>query len=134
MLAVASRTAHADPGEDAYREGRRLYDLQEWDQAIEKFKLAYKLRADAASLFNIAQAYRLKGDCPQASRTYKAYKRNFPTAPNIANVDKFIEQLEPCANQGAPPKPTDATAIGTSPQPDTHDTTPPVPSTNDPTR
>jgi len=56
-----------DPaGEAAYQEGRRLYDLREWDRAITKFKEAYELRHDAASLFNIAQAYRLKGDCVEA--------------------------------------------------------------------
>lgn len=102
-FAALMRVAHADPAEDAYREGRKLYDLQEWDQAIEKFKIAYKLRSDAASLFNIAQAYRLKGDCPEASRTYKSYKRNFPAAANIDKVDQFIAQLEPCANKPASP-------------------------------
>ena len=86
----------ADAAEVAYQEGRRLYDLQEWDAAIAKFKEAYQVRSDAASLFNIAQSYRLKGDCANASSFYKTYKRNFPTAPNIAKVDKFLTDLETC--------------------------------------
>ncbi len=86
-----------DPAEAAYQEGRRLYDLQEWDNAIAKFKEAYAARSDAASLFNIAQSYRLKGDCAHASSFYKTYKRNFPAAPNMEKVDKFIADLEKCA-------------------------------------
>jgi len=100
---VAAQPAPApapDPaGEAAYQEGRRLYDLREWDRAITKFKEAYELRHDAASLFNIAQAYRLKGDCVEALGFYKTYSRNFPTAQNLEKVHKFITDLEPCASQ-----------------------------------
>ena len=92
--AQGNDTARADA---AYNEGRRLYDLREWDRAIKKFKEAYELRPDAPSLFNIAQSYRLKGDCGEALAFYRTYKRNYPTAPNIAAVDKFITELEPCA-------------------------------------
>lgn len=116
----AHRThAQPDAAEAAYREGRRLYDLHEWDAAIERFKEAYRLRSDPASLFNIAQSYRLKGDCRESSSFYKTYRRNFPTASNIAKVDRFIADLEPCAKatgprQGDPrsgaPKPGDARA------------------------
>jgi len=94
--------AQPDAAEAAYREGRRLYDLHEWDAAIAKFKEAYRLRSDPASLFNIAQSYRLKGDCGEASSFYKTYRRNFPTASNIAKVDKFIADLEPCAKPTVP--------------------------------
>jgi len=89
----------ADAGEAAYQEGRKAYDLREWDKAIEKFKEAYRIRADAPSLFNIAQSYRLKGDCVEAIGFYKTYKRNFASAPNLAAVDKFIAELEPCAKE-----------------------------------
>jgi hypothetical protein len=70
FLAVTSTAALADPAEDAYQRGRSHYDLHEWDQAIAEFKEAYRIRSDAASLFNIAQSYRLKGDCAQAACFY----------------------------------------------------------------
>jgi hypothetical protein len=98
-LAIAQPAPSSDAAETAYKEGRRHYDLREWDQAIAKFKEAYELRSDAASLFNIAQAYRLKGDCVEALGFYKTYKRNFPSAQNLDKVDKFIAELEPCAKQ-----------------------------------
>lgn len=107
VLAFAlTGAAHAqtpNPAADAaLTEGRRLYDLQEWDKAIAKFKEAYALREDAAALFNIAQSYRLKGDCGQAVGFYKTFKRKFPKEKN---VDKFIAEMEACA-KAAPTNPT----------------------------
>lgn len=121
-MMLAAGTAMAQPAPDqaeqAYREGRRHYDLREWDDAIAQFKIAYRLRSDAASLFNIAQSYRLKGDCVSASSFYKTYRRNFPTAPNLAKVDKFITELEPCAKERStppvPPPPGPPPSSGTT--------------------
>ncbi len=104
-VTFAGAIAWADPADVAYEDGRRLYDLRDWDLAIAKFKEAYRLRPDAKSLFNIAQALRLKGDCVEATNFYRTYKRNFPTEPNVGKADKFIEELEPCANKIAKPEP-----------------------------
>lgn len=110
-LALAAGHALAQPSDKnaeadaALDEGRRLYDLREWDQAIAKFKEAYRLRADAPALYNIAQAYRLKGDCARAATFYKTFKRNFPEEKN---VDKFIADMEECAKkQPAMPEPVE---------------------------
>jgi tetratricopeptide (TPR) repeat protein len=99
-VAVA-QSPPADPAEEAYQEGKRLYDLREWDQAIAKFKEAYKLRADAASLFNIAQSYRLKGDCLEAVNFYKTFRTKFPNEKTAAKAEKFITELDECAKQRA---------------------------------
>jgi tetratricopeptide (TPR) repeat protein len=121
-----SNTAAADA---ALAEGRRLYDLQEWDKAIAKFKEAYTLRDDVPALFNIAQSYRLKGDCTNALSFYKTFKRKFPTE-NAAKVDKFIADMEACAKtQPAPPLTTPAittTPTTTTPEIPPTTTTPPV--------
>jgi len=119
-----SQPAPNHPAETAYQEGIRLYDLHEWDQAIAKFKEAYRLRKEPRSLFNIAQAYRLKGDCVEALAFYRTYRRNYPDAPNIKTVNKFIETLEPCASQQASqqphkPAPADAEPPATEPTPPT---------------
>jgi hypothetical protein len=110
-LALATGTAGAqsvpsNPAADkALAEGRRLYELQEWDRAIAKFKEAYALRDDAASLFNIAQAYRLKGECANAAHFYRTFKRRFPNEKTIDKVEKFLVQMEACA-KAAPAAPT----------------------------
>jgi hypothetical protein len=138
-LLLASATSVAaqptDAGEVAYREGRRYYDLREWDKAIASFKEAYRIRSDAASLFNIAQSYRLKGDCVEALGFYRTYKRNFPQATNLDRIDAFITELEPCAKQRAaepttsppshdsPPAPTAPSAPATAGSPDSPITT-----------
>ena len=108
-FALPAHAQPADPGKAAYEEGRRLYDLHKWDAAIAQFKESYRLRHDAASLFNIAQAYRLTGNCVEALAFYREYQQEFPEATNRAKVSKFIAELEPCAKQREPkpqpPKP-----------------------------
>lgn len=105
LIAVltAGGVAHAQapnaPADAAYQEGRRLYDLHEWEAAIAKLKEAYRLRPDAPSLFNIAQANRLKGDCAEALSFYRTYKRNFPAEKNIDRVDKFITEMDACVKK-----------------------------------
>jgi tetratricopeptide (TPR) repeat protein len=108
LVALLASTAVADPAADAQaanEEGLRLYDIHEWDAAIAKFKEAYRLRPDPLSLFNLAQASRLKGACAEALSFYRTYKRNYPDRPNIAKVEKFIAEMEACAPKPAPPKP-----------------------------
>ncbi|MFN0251053.1 MAG: tetratricopeptide repeat protein [Kofleriaceae bacterium] len=118
VLALASGVAQAQPAPNpaadaALAEGRRLYDLQEWDKAIAKFKEAYALREDAAALFNIAQSYRLKGDCAQSGSFYKTFKRKFPNEKNIDKVEKFIVEMDACAKL-AKPTGTGTTGTGTT--------------------
>jgi tetratricopeptide (TPR) repeat protein len=121
LLALAHAPAlaqpAADPGQTAYDEGRRLYEQHRWDAAIAQFKESYRLRHDAPSLFNIAQAYRLTGDCARAVEFYRQYKQEFPTAPNIAKVDKFIVDLEACAKEHAPVEPQPPTPPPPQPPP-----------------
>ena len=90
-----------DPAEVAYQEGRRHYDLREWDEAIASFKESYRMRTDERSLFNIAQSYRLKGDCVEALGFYQTYKRNFPDAEGVPAVDKLMPDIEKCAHDKA---------------------------------
>lgn len=141
IVALGAGVAHAQPAPDpagaAYIEARRLYDIKEWDQAIVKFKESYRLKPEARSLFNIAQAYRLKGDCVEAVSYYRTFKRNYP-AEQAEKVDKFIVELEPCAKQQAasrpavppvpvtePPKPDPVTPV-TTPKPEAVTTKPDV--------
>lgn len=126
-LCSLSHAQPTDPAEAAYQEGKKLYDVQDWDGAIAKFREAYRIRGDQPSLFNIAQAFRLKGDCTGAITAYKTYKRNFPTADNIPKVDKFIADLEANCKAGTPP-----TGTGTGTTPPTGTGTPPPTGTGTP--
>jgi hypothetical protein len=123
---AAAQSAPSNPAADsALAEGRRLYELQEWDRAIAKFKEAYSLRGDAASLFNIAQAYRLKGECANAAHFYRTFKRKFPNEKTIDKVEKFIVQMEACAKSAtAEPTTTEPGATTTTTEPASTSTTP----------
>ncbi len=118
-LAAPATDAAADA---ALQDGRRLYNVQDWDAAIAKFKDAYKLRPDAASLFNIAQSYRLKGDCAAAAIQYRTYRRNYPNERNIDKVETFIVDMDACAAKANP-----APVVAPAPAPDPPVTQPRAP-------
>jgi tetratricopeptide (TPR) repeat protein len=113
--------AHADPRDDAkakYREGKVHYDLHEYDQAIARFKEAYRLFDDPVYLFNIAQAYRLAGDCPNAVAYYKSFLRGAPPEQH-GKVRETLDELEPCPAPARDPEP----------EPDPEPPPPPAPTT-----
>lgn len=81
--------------EALYDAGTRHYDLGEWDAAIAAFREAYGLMPDPSFLYNIAQAYRQKHACRDATAAYKAYLRNAPDEDR-PKVEQFIVELAPC--------------------------------------
>jgi hypothetical protein len=86
-----------------YDQGTVHYNLDEWPQAIDEFKAAYRVFPDATFLYNIAQCYRKMGNGAEALSFYKNYLRERPEAPNRAEVEKRIEELEASkATQPAP--------------------------------
>src|SRR5687768_17520665 len=107
LLAVLLFSAPAfaqDPAADAkakYKEGLVHYNVREYKEAIARFKEAYKLKADPAYLYNIAQAYRLQGDCVDAAFYYKGFIRD--TTEGTTNRDKaarFQTEMETCIAEG----------------------------------
>ncbi len=81
---------------DLYEQGNTHYDLAEYDQAIDLFKQAYALSHRPTLLYNIAQAYRLKGDCEQALQVYKNFLRVDPGSQFRAKVESRIAEMETC--------------------------------------
>jgi tetratricopeptide (TPR) repeat protein len=131
-LVVASGSARAD-GADAkarYMSGQSHYNLNEFAEALQDFKEAYRLHPDPAFLFNIAQCERQLGDFDEAIKFYRSYLRNKPDAGNAKEVQKKIDELKVLSEgkrkskEGAP---AGVTAPSTTPPPaDTH-APPPVP-------
>src|SRR5262249_37600387 len=101
-----------------YQKGLKAYNLADYDKAIEAFKAAYELSEAPRLLYNIAQAYRLKGDCPQALRFYKTFLREQPTASNRSSVEGLVAEMEKCAQAPAPKPPlTPAPTVEPKPEP-----------------
>jgi tetratricopeptide (TPR) repeat protein len=105
LVCFAAR-AHAQAPE-AEADARKLlqrgtthYELAEYDLAIDDFKAAYELAPAPGLLFDIAQAYRLKGtaSCVDAARFYRNYLRLAPNAPNHALVETRIVEMDRCAD------------------------------------
>jgi tetratricopeptide (TPR) repeat protein len=85
--------------------GLAHYNVGEYDQAIEAFKQAYLMSNEPGLLFNIAQSYRLKGDCNQALQAYKSYLRADPAA-NRAKIEARIAEMEKCVQEKGAARPT----------------------------
>src|SRR5579859_3277223 len=97
----AERKAHlfSDQGMERFRKG-------DYDAAITAFQSANALAPRPILLFNLGQAYRLKGDCRRALDSYRAYLDVAPDATNRPRVEAFIANL-PCAQPPAQePAPT----------------------------
>jgi hypothetical protein len=125
VLLMTTATASAQPVEPApappapvdneqtaraktlYVEGKRYYDVADYDKAIEIWKQAYVMANAPMLLFNIGQAYRLKGDCTNAMRFYSNYEREAGASDRTE-----LEQAKARCN----PQPTEATPPATYPE------------------
>lgn len=131
LLAAAPATVRAQqtPREraalsrDAYDAGKKHYNLGEFDQAIERWKQGYEFKDDPIFLYNIAQAYRQKGDHQKAIFFYRAYIREEPRARNREDVEARIAELtkliaaSQSATESGPREPVEPTPPNPEPPP-----------------
>jgi tetratricopeptide (TPR) repeat protein len=117
-----------------YLKGTREYDLGHYLEAVKEYEAAYKAKDDPALLFNIAQAYRLAGKNENAIRAFKSYLHRVPRAPNRAEVETRIAELQKAVDQQArakegPPEGTLQPQPEKAPPPKTKPHETPTPST-----
>jgi len=82
-------------------EGRKHFDLGNFQKAAESFKKAYEEWPDGAFLYNVASAYRQLDDCKQALFFYKRFlqvKKDAP-ADKKSEVEGHIKTLEECVKK-----------------------------------
>jgi tetratricopeptide (TPR) repeat protein len=79
--------------------GRALHDLGDYEQAIVAYKQAYLIAPSPGLLFNMAQAYRLEGDCAEAADFYRRYLQTDPDpqARRIAEIQ--LATVSACARR-----------------------------------
>jgi hypothetical protein len=124
-VAFTTLTARADDtarAKELFQQGTTLFNLGEFDKAIEAWQEGYKAKPDPGFLYNIGQAYRLKGDPQKAIFFYRGYLRNSPKAPNRAEIEAKIATLQKEVGEpkpGTPVAPTVATPppVGGTPPP-----------------
>jgi len=77
-----------------YEKGLSHYNLGEFDLAIAAFRKSYEISQAPGLLFNIAQSFRLKKDYEQAIYFYTTYLRLKPDAPNRADVEARLQEMQ----------------------------------------
>jgi len=82
--------------------GLRQYQAGDLDAAIESFMGAFALSDNTGLLFNVAQAYRLKGDCPLAREYYRRYLTAAPESNLKPTVERRLVEMESCVQATKP--------------------------------
>jgi tetratricopeptide (TPR) repeat protein len=120
---VAAEVKDAARARELYEEGARLYNLGQYENALQSFEQAYAISGAKPLLFNIAQAHRLAGPshCERALSAYETYLREDPQASNRVEVQQRIDEMRVCAereraNQSVSPQPPHAPANGDAPR------------------
>ena len=80
--------------------GRVYHDAGDYGMAIAAFKEAYVLAPSPGLLFNIAQAYRLAGNCDEAAWMYRRYLDTNPTGTNRDLAEQHLVTVEKCGSGG----------------------------------
>jgi tetratricopeptide (TPR) repeat protein len=96
VMVLGAASAHAEDkakAQQAFAEGRQHFDLGEYKEALESFKLAYRNFEDPTILFNIAQCQRQLGNTEDAVAFYRKYLNKVPDARNSAEVQATIDKL-----------------------------------------
>ena len=118
MIAVALAAHSAAADDPATRDARRhfergekLYALTRFSEALDEYQKAFEARPLPDFLFNIGQCYRNLGDYDSAIFSYRKYLTAAPDAPNRAQVEKLIEELQARKDQ------SDTRRLGLQPRP-----------------
>lgn len=130
--AFAQPVVAVNAAREHYRKGTTLFDLSRYAEAAREFELAYEAKPDPALLYNLAQSHRLAGASSAALQAYRAYLRRMPAAPNRAEVESRIAEVQQklATANDAEAKPTPI------PTPPLNPTPPPIavtPTTSSPT-
>jgi tetratricopeptide (TPR) repeat protein len=114
FITAAVASAEGLSAKEHYLNGKKAFELGQFDEAISEYAAAYRLKDDPALLYNLGQAHRLAGHASDALHFYKVYLNRLPDAANrdevvtkIAELEKLVEQQKKSAtleqNRGTPP-------------------------------
>jgi len=77
-----------------FLKGQQFFDVGRWDDAASEFEQAYALKNDPIFIYNMAQAYRRKGETKRALELYKNFLIKAPNTPKRAEVEERIAALQ----------------------------------------
>ena len=79
--------------------GRAFHDAGDYAHAIAAFTQAYVMAPSPALLFNLAQAYRLLGNCDDAALLYRRYLATGPRPEERTLAEAHLAKVERCADK-----------------------------------
>lgn len=79
--------------------GREMHKRGEYDRAVTAFKEAYVIAPSPGLLFNIAQAYRLQGNCEDAALMYRRFLDTAPDPGARAVAETHLGTVERCVQK-----------------------------------
>ena len=108
LVACATTHVHADEYTGAVPDraralaerGRQLHHAHDYLDAIEAYKAAYVLAPSPNLLFDLAQSYRLAGDCADAAWMYRRFLDTDPAASLRTLAQNHLDDLANC-NHGS---------------------------------
>jgi len=125
VLTAASGSAYADnalrperipnKARQLAEKGRAAHNAGDYNAAVAAFKEAYVLAPSPGLLFNIAQAYRLAGNCDESAWMYRRFLDTNPVGEHRTLAETHLAAVERCGSGGLrvtalEPKP-DATPV-----------------------
>ncbi|HWO25545.1 MAG TPA: hypothetical protein VNO30_42690 [Kofleriaceae bacterium] len=92
-----SPATNTQAAQDFFAKGNTAYNLGNFDEAADLFSKAYQAWPQPEFLYNIAQSYRLGGNCKQALHFYKRFRSLASLGQKKKDeVEKFISELTEC--------------------------------------
>jgi hypothetical protein len=102
ILCAIARPSVADTKSAArehYLNGERKFDIGKYEEAAAEFEAAYELVGDPVILYNIGKAHQLAQNSERALFFYRTYLRKVEGAPNRAEVQGRINDLQKVLEQ-----------------------------------
>jgi tetratricopeptide (TPR) repeat protein len=108
LLFVAAAARADDPERIAvarqhFQMGRELYLKGRFDDAASEFEVGYRFQPQPLFLYNIAQSARRAGRVDKAIDQYRRYLAADPNAPERAEVERYLAELEHLRAASTPP-------------------------------
>ena len=98
--------------------GRKHHESGDYTAAVAAFKEAYVLAPSPSLLFNIAQAYRLAGNCDESAWMYRRFLDTDPRGPQRDLAQNHLAVVEKCGSGGLRVAVTPPTIAAATPRPD----------------
>jgi len=88
--------------------GRELHERGDYARAVDAFQEAYVIAPRPGLLFNLAQAYRLQGNCDDAELMYRRYLSAHPSSQERALAETHLATVVRCIERRRLNLPMDA--------------------------